>query len=83
MTVTKAEKDEAFRAGYALPSVQWPEDASDEQRTPGIHHCPFSNEFDPELRIAWAEGLKAALGQPTKDPTEIIAELDEAIGAAP
>lgn len=73
-----AELSKPFKAGYALPSVQWPEEATDEQRTPGMHHCPFAP--GTEERKEWAEGLKAALGEPTKDPAEILKEIDDELG---
>jgi hypothetical protein len=60
--------------------VEWPEDATREQRTPGVHHCPFDD--DPRKpdqlaqRKAWLEGLKARLSAPTKDPKEILSDID-------
>jgi hypothetical protein len=79
---TKAAKEKAYKAGYALPTVQWPAEATDEQRTPGVHHCPFDAR-DPdqaEERAAWLEGLKDALSVPVKDPATILKEIDDELG---
>jgi len=75
MSATKAAVAKARKAGYALPDIQWPEDATPEQLTPGIHHNPFSDE-QPEEKQAWLEGLKERLSKPTKDPMEILADID-------
>ncbi len=80
-TVAPPEYDpiaKAYNAGYALPLVQWPEDATDEQRTPGVHHCPFADN-QPEEKVAWLEGLRNALAAPTKDPAAILEEIDVAL----
>jgi truncated hemoglobin YjbI len=73
-------KSKAYSAGRALPSVQWPEDATDEQRTPGVHHCPFA-VGDPQ-RDEWLRGLKDALGAPTKDPAKIVKEINDELKVA-
>lgn len=78
----KSPEEMAYKAGYALPSVNWPEDATDEQRQPGMHHCPFNPDLPEQAdeAQAWAKGLRDALGRPVKDPAEVIAELDAVIG---
>lgn len=78
--LSKKDAEKAYKAGYALPSVQWPEGATDEQRTPGVHHCPFS-EGDPQ-RVEWLKGLKDALGAPTQDPASILKEIDDELKGA-
>ena len=72
--------EKAYKAGRALPSVQWPDDASDEQRTPGPHHCPFS-PGDPQ-REQWLQGLRDALTGPTQDPATIIKQIDDELEVA-
>lgn len=79
---TKAAKEKAYKAGYALPSVQWPEDATAELVTPGVHHCPFDalNPDQAEERAAWLAGLKARLELPTRDPAAILEEINDELG---
>lgn len=72
--------ERAYKAGYRLPAVEWREGATDEQRTPGVHHCPFA-PGDP-LRDEWLRGLKAALEAPTQDPATIIREINDELGVA-
>lgn len=78
---TKAEQEKAYNAGKALPNVVWPEDATDEQLTPGVHHCPFSDD-QPEEKRAWLNGLKARLTAPTKDPAAILEEINDELKGA-
>ena len=77
---TKEALEKAYNAGHALPGVQWPDDAPDELRTPGPQHCPFS-VGDPQ-RERWLEGLRDALGGPTKDPAKIIKQIDDELEVA-
>lgn len=78
MAATAEAKKKAYKAGYALPNVQWPEGATDEQRTPGVHHCPFSTQ-QPEERAEWLKGLKDALEVPVRDPATILKEINDAL----
>lgn len=78
--MNKTEAEKAYKAGYALPSVQWPEDATDRQRTPGVHHCPFS-EGDPQ-RGEWLKGLRDALEGPAQDPATILREINDELKVA-
>ena len=72
-------EDQAYKAGYALPNVVWLPDATPEQRTPGVHHCPFA-PGDPQ-REYWLRGLKDALTAPVRDPKQIINEIDSELGS--
>jgi hypothetical protein len=72
--------DMAYRAGKHLPSVVWGPDATDEQRTPGMHHCPFSP--GTEERAEYARGLKDALGGDRYDPAAILKEIDDELQGA-
>ena len=76
MSESAAKK--AYKAGYALPTVVWPPDATAEQRTPGVHHCPFA-PGDPQ-REAWLKGLRDKLSEPTKDPSAVLKEIEGELG---
>jgi hypothetical protein len=75
-------EERAYKAGYALPSVNWTpvlDVTTPEQRTPGVHHCPFA-EGDP-LRAHWMNGLRARLSeQEPYDPAAIIEHIEDEIG---
>lgn len=75
--------DKAFKAGAALPSVQWPADATDDQRRVGEHHCPFS-PGDPQ-RTAWLQGLADALGKQVvagaEAPAVILQRINDGLEA--
>jgi len=80
---TKAAKELAYKAGHSLPNIQWGDDATDAQKTPGVHHCPFDPR-DPEQqeeREQWLLGLKDALGTPTQNPQDILDEIDAELGS--
>jgi len=79
VTVTKAALKMAYEAGKHLPSVVWGPDATDEQRTPGVHHCPFDPRLQPEERKAWLEGLEDALGGDRYDPAVILKDIRDEI----
>lgn len=71
----------AYKAGYALPSVVWPDDATDDQKRVGVHHCPFA-EGDPQ-RTHWLKGLRDSLEEP--DPREranLVKRLDDELKGA-
>ena len=72
--VSKEALGKAYKAGYALPGIEWPQDATDEQKTPGVHHCPFS-PGDPQ-RDEWLKGLKDRLTGPKDDPAAIVKQID-------
>ncbi len=84
---TKTPEDMAYKAGYRLPDVQWPELDEDDPRdpsvllTPGVHHNPFDLRV-PEQKdeaLAWLQGLKDRLTEPTKSPDEIVGDIDAAL----
>lgn len=75
---TKAEKM-AYDAGRRLPSFDFGEDATEEQRTLGEHHCPFERG-DPQ-RDAWLRGVRDGLGD-TKERASLAKRLDEEIGGS-
>lgn len=75
--MTKKAEDKAYNAGKASLTIVWGPDATDEQRRPGMHHCPFA-EGDPQ-RIAWAKGLEDALGGDRFDPATILREIRDEI----
>lgn len=76
----KEALEKAYKAGKASLSIVWGDDATDEQRRPGMHHCPFP-PGDPQ-RVEWARGLQDALGGDTFDPATIQKEIkDELKGA--
>lgn len=79
--MTKAEAVAAFEAGKHSLSIVWGPDATDEQRQPGMHHCPFSTD-QPEERAEWARGLEEALGGDRYDPAKILREIRDEIKAA-
>lgn len=82
--MSKVAVEKAYKAGFALPDVQWGEDATDEQRTPGVHHCPFDarNPDQAGERAAWIRGLIDRLEAPTKDPAEVLKEAKAALKEA-
>ena len=49
--MNKAEAQKAYNAGKASLSIVWPDDAADDQRRPGMHHCPFA--LDDPQRQSW------------------------------
>ena len=61
----KKAESMAYKAGYALPRVTFPEEITSEHRALGLHHCPFA-EGDPQ-RAAWARGLQDALTEQIAD----------------
>lgn len=75
--MTKKEAQAAYDAGKHSLTIQWPPDATDEQRRPGMKHCPFS-EGDPQ-RVEWAKGLEDALGGDRFDPATILREIRDEI----
>jgi hypothetical protein len=76
----KTAADMAYKAGKQSLSIVWGEDATDEQRTPGMHHCPFS-PGDPQ-REEWARGLKDALGGDRFDPATILKQINDELKGA-
>lgn len=86
---TRTPEELAYRAGYALLDVRWPAELDEDDPrdlsvllTPGVHHNPFDARV-PEQREearAWLEGLRARLSAPTKDPKEILADIDSELG---
>jgi hypothetical protein len=87
----KSPEDMAYNAGYQLVDVKWPaaeikseDDPRDPDKllTPGVHHNPFDLRV-PEQRAeaeAWLRGLRDRIGEPTKSPDEILADVDAALG---
>jgi hypothetical protein len=77
--VNKQEAEKAYNAGKASLTIVWPDDATDEQRTPGMHHSPFP-PGDPQ-RAEWARGLQDALGGNQYDPATILKEISDDLKA--
>lgn len=78
---TQAQREDAYRAGRDAVSIVWNDDATDDQQTPGEHHCPFGLD-QPEQRAAWLEGLADALEQPKFNPASIVRTLRDEIKVA-
>jgi len=78
--MNKAEAQAAYDAGRAFMAIQWPEDAPEEQRKPGVQHCPFP-EGDPQ-RAEWLRGLQDALGGNETDRATILKEISDEIKSA-
>lgn len=78
--MTRLAERKAYDAGRALPRVAWPDDATDDQKRLGEHHCPFA-EGDPQ-RDAWLRGLRdALLDQGDKGEREkLLGRLEKAVG---
>lgn len=77
MAPTKKALDKAYNAGKHSLTIEWGPDASDEQRRPGMHHCPFPLDSHPEERAEWAKGLQDALGGDRYDPATILKEIKD------
>lgn len=78
--MTKAAERLAYEAGRAAASVVWPDDATDEQRELGPHHCPFGEDAAAE-RAAWLTGLADALEAPLA-PANVVKSLRDEIKVA-
>jgi hypothetical protein len=78
---TKAAKAAAYEAGRVSTRIVWPDDATDEQQTPGEHHCPFGLEA-PEERAEWLRGLADELEEPKLDRAATVQRLREHIKIA-
>lgn len=75
--LSKKALQKAYNAGKHSLTIVWGPDATDDQRRPGMHHCPFP-EGDPQ-RDEWARGLADALGGDRYDPATILREVRDEI----
>ena len=85
----KSPEEMAYKAGYRLLDVTWPEELDEDDtrdldrlRTPGVHHNPFDPR-DPGQKDesdAWLRGLRDRLTAPTQSPEEIVGDIDKQLG---
>ena len=78
---TKAQREDAYRAGRDAVSIVWDDDATDEQQTPGEHHCPFGLD-QPEQRAEWLRGHADALEAPKFNPATIVRSIRDEVKVA-
>lgn len=77
--MTKKEADLAFKAGRLAHTIVWPDDMPDEQKAPGVHHCPFP-EGDPQ-RAEWLRGYADVIERQAISPT-IVKEINDSLKVA-
>ena len=76
--MTKQAERMAYDAGRALTRVVWPDDATDDQKALGEHHCPFA-VGDPQ-REPWLRGLRDSLrAEDDQDRTVLLRRIDDTL----
>ena len=83
--LSKQAQRMAYDAGHALPTVQWPDDATPDQRRIGEHHSPFDPNGDDDQRAQhqhWLRGLRDAMSERMEDQQDgktLLKRLDDSI----